>query len=1281
MGPTISRDIVEDKTEEGKCSTNYYTERHSEISESIADENVYHANKLLKSSRSCQIFIVNRTNHVLKLKAQRLTCGQFKILPTRLIQPQSRGVCGTATTKLVPFGSSKGTLVYTVESDEYVTSSDLTVTWSVSHSRQPRFLYQAPSDVSVEIVLRPEHTEHHASVEFRVWPRIDYDSATEQFPPLSEHRLEILAGSTYFDRRELQELYRVFMRLAAPHTYLTKERFLQLFPEFSNPLMVQSLFSVFDEIEVSDNSVSFEEITKALSVMCRGSLEEKARLSFQIVDLDKNGVVQKDEVLQVYLELATLLQKLGFSVDDFGNPVQVVNNIFEVEENRRATSRVVTSGRHKQKKSKRSLAVRNANSNASGTNNITDLGVAPNSRDVLTRDEFVARATFDPDFAECFGLFEYFYRTIVLPVERRIEQAMYPELQDWLLKDYGSGFLQRLRRCLRGRQLRYFVLQGGFLAYFKHPTSRHPRNCVNLTAATVRPGDGVDFHLRTNVWSRTLYARNIETKDLWIRSLRLHVRGLHRFRSFAPVRQHTLATWLVNGHEYFTALYDALDQARSRILITSWYFSPELYLKRGTPLRPEWRLDELLRRKAEEGVRVYILLWRNIPFVYDLRAEWVCHYMNRLHKNIFTVCHPPAQSTSVWSHHQKTVVVDEDTAFVGGIDLCFGRYDDSLYRLTDPKEEVFPGRDYQNSGYHGESNGPAHVPLVDRQRVPRLPWHDVAVRLCGAVAGDVMTNFVQRWNHAIRSGAATSSKKMHYLLPLSRSVASLESRHSFTHSLRRTAAHVKTRLFSPYASVPSASHTRTRVRDDSPEKEYHPYSAQSESDREVTTATDNAERHPSAMTVATAITERTGSRIVSDHLQTVAFEDEPSPPLHRDVYDLALEHKFKRADREENSHHPLRHCANDAEIVGRERLTPAVARGDEYTTNNRSDSLVSSESKTSKVEHKTTGIQCQVLRSVALWSAGVPQPEQSIYKAALHLIRNAKHFIYIENQYFISAINAHTPKNRLLEALYQRISKAIEAHEDLRVVVVLPCHTAGDLMSVTTRYVIKWVLRCVSHYEDSLLSRLRAAFPHVNLDNYISFYSLRNYGMLNDRPVTEQVYVHAKLMIVDDRKVLIGSANINDRSLRGTRDSELCVLLEEDENDLIPSQMANRPFKVSRFAHSLRMRLWRDYLGLTAADECVKDPVSDVVYRDLWMARARTNTQLYLNIFRALPDNICCLSDIKKLHLHEIAPDYKEKLLQIRGYLVEFPKEFLKDDVVETNLISKENMLPKLLFL
>ena len=43
--------------------------------------------------------------------------------------------------------------------------------------------------------------------------------------------------------------------------------------------------------------------------------------------------------------------------------------------------------------------------------------------------------------------------------------------------------------------------------------------------------------------------------------------------------------------------------------------------------------------------------------------------------------------------------------------------------------------------------------------------------------------------------------------------------------------------------------------------------------------------------------------------------------------------------------------------------------------------------------------------------------------------------------------------------------------------------------------------------------------------------------------MTEIVYIHSKLMIVDDDIMLIGSANINDRSQLGERDSEIAMVV------------------------------------------------------------------------------------------------------------------------------------------
>ena len=69
---------------------------------------------------------------------------------------------------------------------------------------------------------------------------------------------------------------------------------------------------------------------------------------------------------------------------------------------------------------------------------------------------------------------------------------------------------------------------------------------------------------------------------------------------------------------------------------------------------------------------------------------------------------------------------------------------------------------------------------------------------------------------------------------------------------------------------------------------------------------------------------------------------------------------------------------------------------------------------------------------------------------------------------------------------------------------------------------------CRNSNKQSLLERVAAITDRP--EDYIEFYSLRNHGMLNNNPVTELIYIHTKLMIVDDNVAICGSANINDRS-------------------------------------------------------------------------------------------------------------------------------------------------------
>ena len=65
-----------------------------------------------------------------------------------------------------------------------------------------------------------------------------------------------------------------------------------------------------------------------------------------------------------------------------------------------------------------------------------------------------------------------------------------------------------------------------------------------------------------------------------------------------------------------------------------------------------------------------------------------------------------------------------------------------------------------------------------------------------------------------------------------------------------------------------------------------------------------------------------------------------------------------------------------------------------------------------------------------------------------------------------------------------------------------------------------------------------------NWRKYLKIFGLRNHAVMDGKPVSEIVYVHSKLLIVDDNIALLGSANLNDRSMLGKRDSELAVVIE-----------------------------------------------------------------------------------------------------------------------------------------
>lgn len=133
------------------------------------------------------------------------------------------------------------------------------------------------------------------------------------------------------------------------------------------------------------------------------------------------------------------------------------------------------------------------------------------------------------------------------------------------------------------------------------------------------------------------------------------------------------------------------------------------------------------------------------------------------------------------------------------------------------------------------------------------------------------------------------------------------------------------------------------------------------------------------------------------------------------------------------------------------------------------------------------------------------------------MILQAKHFIYIENQFFISnSADEQVVHNQIAEALITRIKRAAEHQEKFRVVVFLPLLPAfeGDLLNSNSG-----VLKIQMHWQYSTISRGGTSIreqlskdPNIpDPSEYISFFSLRQHAKLNGEPITELIYIHSKV--------------------------------------------------------------------------------------------------------------------------------------------------------------------------
>lgn len=99
-----------------------------------------------------------------------------------------------------------------------------------------------------------------------------------------------------------------------------------------------------------------------------------------------------------------------------------------------------------------------------------------------------------------------------------------------------------------------------------------------------------------------------------------HSHNMHRFQSFAPQREGNDVKWYVDGCSYMYAVSMALERARETVWILDWWLSPELYLRRPPAKNEQYRLDRMLQAAANRGVKVNVIVYKEVTQVSMLRS-------------------------------------------------------------------------------------------------------------------------------------------------------------------------------------------------------------------------------------------------------------------------------------------------------------------------------------------------------------------------------------------------------------------------------------------------------------------------------------------------------------------------------------------------------------------------------------------------------------------------------------------------------------------------------------
>jgi phosphatidylserine/phosphatidylglycerophosphate/cardiolipin synthase-like enzyme len=178
-----------------------------------------------------------------------------------------------------------------------------------------------------------------------------------------------------------------------------------------------------------------------------------------------------------------------------------------------------------------------------------------------------------------------------------------------------------------------------------------------------------------------------------------------------PPRSGNAVEILIDGAHALPVIAAELERARSHVHLTGWHFTPDFALVRDGE---EVVLRHLLAQLAERlDVRVLVWAGAPLPLFRPSRGD-VRKIRDVLFQNTKIQCQLDSKERPMHCHHEKTIVIDDRVAFVGGIDLTL------------------------ESGDRYDTN--------DHPARATVGWHDACAKIEGPAVSDVAEHFRMRWH-------------------------------------------------------------------------------------------------------------------------------------------------------------------------------------------------------------------------------------------------------------------------------------------------------------------------------------------------------------------------------------------------------------------------------------------------------------------------------------------------------------------------------------------------------